>query len=161
VGRRGDARPRPGRLRQPDHEQRGRRVGLFRGRGHFRRNPALHSGPGGRPRGLGHGPAPRLHDRGEHVLRRIRIRPRPRHVRRRHLRRQARPPTASSAATGPRLRRGGGGIYSVGGGQQERPRQRRLPRPARSAGTGSPPSMPTAAASSPCPAGRTTWPRWS
>ncbi|MCK7515016.1 MAG: hypothetical protein MZV70_70740 [Desulfobacterales bacterium] len=66
-------------------------VGLFPGGGHRRRDPALHAGPGRRPGGLGHGPAPQLRRHRQHLRRRYRRQPRPRHLRRRHLFQRARP----------------------------------------------------------------------
>ena len=92
VGRRrGQPRPGAGRLRRPDHVERDHRVGLFPDRGHRRRHPALHAGPGRRPGGLGHGQALRLRRHREHLRGRSDVRPGPRHVRRRHLRQRARP----------------------------------------------------------------------
>ncbi len=156
--------PGPGRVRRPDHEERDRLLRLFPGRGDHGREPALHPGPGRRSGGLGRADPRELRGHREHLLRRLYGQPRPGHLRRRHLRQRARPQGVGHQRQRGHRVRGGGRRHLLGRRRRadERPGGRRLALPgARSAATWSWPSTPTAAASSPCPAARRTWPRCS
>ena len=163
VGRRRrEPRPGPGRLRRPDDEERDHRVGLF-----------------GRPRPSPAGPS-RTPWPGAAVSRSGARRGSP------TARSPATPAsanpgppataaptaaastptgstsaTASSAATRPSPTgpAAAASIRSAAGPTRPATATTRRSPAARSAATGSRPSMPTAAASSPCPAARTTWPR--
>ncbi|MCK7525218.1 MAG: hypothetical protein MZV64_50235 [Ignavibacteriales bacterium] len=90
--RRGEPGPGDGRLRQLELVQRDHRLGLFPGGSDRRRDAALHAGPGRRPGGLGDRPAPQLRRHRQHLRRRYRRQPRPRHLRGRHLFQRPRPP---------------------------------------------------------------------
>ena len=120
----------PRRLRRPDDGERDGHRRLQRDRGHLDgqpRRPALDAGPGRRRRGVGRGPARRLHAPRQPLRGRLRLLPRPGRLRRRALRR-----TSSTSRTACQRqhrpgRRGGAAAASssVGGGRSSRRSSRR------------------------------------